>query len=343
MERVFHPSPKGATEPTRATNWNTKRAFNAAGAVAFLALSAGSVVAGGTLPGQTLSDVAGTMIVRMQTAPVPETTPGMMQVAFAASNGLLFDPAQITMASLTDDAVASVPDSKPTTESRKADAVTAAIAPAQRSLPDTVLLGSAGNSVALTPITTRWNRVVGKADTSAVTLQSCVDDRNNCPNDDIRQWAEIVRKGQSLRQGHRIAYVNTAINRLLTYREDIQLWRRAEFWATPLESLDKGAGDCEDFAILKYWSLRMLGFEDRDMRVTVLRDSATRLYHAVLAVNFGKDWLILDNRFSRVRLQRDLPNYRPLYSVNRTGQWAHAPNKKRPVRLAARLKQIGLQ
>ncbi|MEL7526150.1 MAG: hypothetical protein AAFN16_10295, partial [Pseudomonadota bacterium] len=69
-----------------------------------------------------------------------------------------------------------------------------------------------------------------------------------------------------------------------------------------------------------------------------LRDRAVRQFHAVLTVRHKGQWLVLDNRFSRVRFERDLPHYKPLYSVNAAGEWAHTREPGTPVQLAARLK-----
>lgn len=184
------------------------------------------------------------------------------------------------------------------------------------------LLGSHGRVTDLTPVSKRWGRIT----------QSAASDLTGQPA--IRK---IIAKTQTMRPGRQLAVVNREINRMISYRDDMQVWRKAEYWATPMETVSKRAGDCEDFAILKYWTLRSLGVAASDMRIVVLRDKAARNFHAVLAVAYNDDWLILDNRFSRVRLQRDLPNYQPLYSLNETAQWAHVRDQGNPVRLASRL------
>lgn len=205
------------------------------------------------------------------------------------------------------------------------------------------LLGSIGRVSSLSPLSKRWDRVKALGDSAQIDMAACLSNSANCGDRDITAWAEIVRKARTRNTGRQIVLVNQLVNRMLTYREDIDLRRRPEHWASPTETLSQRAGDCEDYAILKYWSLRQLGFKDQDMRIIALRDRAARENHAVLAIHHRGDWLILDNRFSRVRLQRDLPHYQPLYSVNRLSQWSHVKTNAKPVRLAARLKQLGLK
>lgn len=205
------------------------------------------------------------------------------------------------------------------------------------------LLGSVGRLSSLSPLAKRWGRVKALGDRAQSDMAACLSNSAICTDQDIAAWADIVRRAQTRNIGRQIVLVNQLVNRMLTYREDIDLRRQAEHWASPTETLSRRAGDCEDYAILKYWSLRQLGFKDKDLRIVALRDRAARQYHAVLAVHHQGDWLILDNRFSRVRLQRDLPHYQPLYSVNRLNQWSHVKTNAKPVRLASRLKQLGLK
>ena len=222
----------------------------------------------------------------------------------------------------------SVPLPKPTESSRDVAAIAAD--GNARTLKPTVIFGSSGRSVGLSPISRRWQRATAEL---AAQTASTQDDSPNHPAYDA-----ILTKARPLRRGLQIPKVNALVNRLLTYREDSALHETGEYWASPTETLSHLAGDCEDFAILKYAILRDLGINDNDMRIVVLRDTAVRQFHAVLTVRHKGQWLVLDNRFSRVRFERDLPHYKPLYSVNAAGEWAHTREPGHPVQLAARLK-----
>lgn len=191
----------------------------------------------------------------------------------------------------------------------------------------TLVFGSLGKPVSMSPVTARWTRAL-----------SDFQPENKSSRHQFKAYETILDRVSTKRRGLQIPQVNAMVNRMLSYKEDDQLWQNPEYWASPSETLGRLAGDCEDYAILKYALLRDLGVKDEDMRIVVLRDTAVRQYHAVLTVRHKNNWLVLDNRFSRVRFERDLPNYRALYSVNASGEWSHSKDSGNPIRLAARLK-----
>ena len=95
-----------------------------------------------------------------------------------------------------------------------------------------------------------------------------------------------------------------------------------DYWATPIQFLNKD-GDCEDYAIIKFMSLRALGFDNDQMRVVVLLDMNLNAGHAVLIVYLdGTAWL-LDNQVRDVVRADVVHHYHALYSVNETTWWLH--------------------
>jgi predicted transglutaminase-like cysteine proteinase len=115
--------------------------------------------------------------------------------------------------------------------------------------------------------------------------------------------------------------VNDYLNRV-PYVSDLANYGRSDRWATPAEFLLRG-GDCEDYAIAKYVSLRRLGFADDSLRIVVVNDEARGIPHAVLSVRLdGASW-ILDNVTAAILADRDQPSYRPIYSLNMAGRWLH--------------------
>ena len=180
------------------------------------------------------------------------------------------------------------------------------------------------------PLRQRWDDVSAKAGDDLARLDDCLADATRCQTEGERTWARIVLDAEELSPGERISHVNRAVNALVAYRSDREIWHRAEYWASPSESLALGRGDCEDYVILKYWTLRRLGIADDAMRIVVLRDRAKKVNHAVLAVAFKSDWLVLDNRYAKVRFHGEMPNYQPIYSFNFSGQWAHLDSAINP-------------
>lgn len=96
-----------------------------------------------------------------------------------------------------------------------------------------------------------------------------------------------------------------------------------DVWASPGETLSRGAADCEDYAILKMAALKEADVPKKDMSVVVVRDTSRNLYHAVLSVVIGDGYLVLDNLRGKVMSDRDLHSYTPLYSVGAAGAWIH--------------------
>ena len=95
-----------------------------------------------------------------------------------------------------------------------------------------------------------------------------------------------------------------------------------DYWATPLEFLDR-SGDCEDYAIIKYVSLKALGFPVEKMRIVVVQDVVRNIAHAVLAVYIDDDILIMDSLVEGILSQKFVTSYSPRYSVNEKTRWAH--------------------
>jgi predicted transglutaminase-like cysteine proteinase len=121
----------------------------------------------------------------------------------------------------------------------------------------------------------------------------------------------------------RVAAINTAVNRLIDYRSDKDIYGKLDYWATPVEILTKGKGDCEDFAILKMAALRAAGVPAESMALVVLRDASRNFFHAVLAVSTNNGTYVLDNLHDAVLTDRQLPQYQALYSLSAQGAWVH--------------------
>lgn len=137
----------------------------------------------------------------------------------------------------------------------------------------------------------------------------------------LEDWQAVVEEAHALPPHAQLDHLNRWANGV-TYVEDTANWGIPDYWQTPDEFLAHG-GDCEDYAIIKYFGLSELGFEPADMRITVLFDEALQMHHAVLLVRLeGEVWL-LDNQMEEVTRFAEARHYRPVYSVNETNWWMH--------------------
>ncbi len=115
----------------------------------------------------------------------------------------------------------------------------------------------------------------------------------------------------------------------MAYVLDLENYRVEDYWAIPRQFLGNG-GDCEDYAITKYFSLRWLGYPGEELRIVVVQDTNLRAPHAVLAVGRGRDILVLDNQVREVLPHRQVVHYAPVYSINQQGWWIHLPRGTGP-------------
>lgn len=95
--------------------------------------------------------------------------------------------------------------------------------------------------------------------------------------------------------------VNNYLNQLLPQYDDV-IQKKEDYWATPKEFLSVGYGDCEDYVIIKYFTLIKLGFDERKLFLTAVNEKFTGGYHMVLTYfkDKNKSPLVLDNLSFRI-------------------------------------------
>ncbi len=137
----------------------------------------------------------------------------------------------------------------------------------------------------------------------------------------VASWAQMMRDAEGMAPGAQIELVNRHFNDF-RYVSDPSNWQVEDYWATPLQFYDVD-GDCEDYAIVKYYTLRGLGLPANIMRIVVVMDHNLGVQHAVLAINTANDVLILDNQISGVVSASRIAHYTPILSINELGAWRH--------------------
>lgn len=137
----------------------------------------------------------------------------------------------------------------------------------------------------------------------------------------IDAWKRSLAEFKDLPMDTMVERVNTFVNQT-DYIVDSRNWGKSDYWSTPIEFFQRG-GDCEDFAIAKYASLRALGFPENRMRVAIVHDIKKDIPHAVLIVYTDTGAKILDNQNPKAEDARYVDNYRPIFSINRDAWWLH--------------------
>jgi len=123
----------------------------------------------------------------------------------------------------------------------------------------------------------------------------------------------------------RLKAINTYFNRQILYRDDRETWGVVDYWASPLETLAKGQGDCEDYAIGKYFSLIAAGIPSVKMRMVYVRAQVGSGIQAHMVLAYypepNAEPLILDNLVTEIRPASRRPDLVPVFSFNAEGLW----------------------
>lgn len=145
----------------------------------------------------------------------------------------------------------------------------------------------------------------------------------------VAQWNQLLDTQVNHSTTHQLKQVNHFFNRHLRYGEDRDIWHQNDYWATPLESMMKGQADCEDYAIAKYMTLKLLGFSSSKLRLIYVRakiggaDSPISQAHMVLGYYPTPQAtpLILDSLIDDILPADQRPDLTPVFSFNDAGLW----------------------
>jgi predicted transglutaminase-like cysteine proteinase len=143
----------------------------------------------------------------------------------------------------------------------------------------------------------------------------------------VASWLQLLNAPPPPQEKDRLTLVNDFWNRSLLSGEDMTIWGQTDFWATPLESLGKGAGDCEDYVIGKYFSLLALGVPAEKLRFIYVRAriggaySSTQVAHMVLGYYEKPNAvpLVLDSLISTILPATERRDLTPVFSFNANG------------------------
>ena len=147
----------------------------------------------------------------------------------------------------------------------------------------------------------------------------------NAPEERFASWAGLLESTRRRPAPEQLARVNDFFNQRVRFVDDIDLWGQPDYWATPMETLAHGAGDCEDFAMAKYFTLLALGVPVEKLRLTYVRarlaaagGAATYQAHMVLAYYASPDAepLVLDNLVPGIQPASRRTDLLPVFNFN---------------------------
>jgi predicted transglutaminase-like cysteine proteinase len=137
------------------------------------------------------------------------------------------------------------------------------------------------------------------------------------------KWRNVILENQADSDWEKINQVNHFFNRIITYQDDLELWGKKDYWASPVETIGRGKGDCEDFAIAKYFTLTSLGVDPNKLRLMYVRQLTVNQPHMVLIYfeDLKKAPFVLDNFNPKVLPASKRRDLKPIYSFNAEGLW----------------------
>ncbi|MDD4615827.1 MAG: transglutaminase-like cysteine peptidase [Alphaproteobacteria bacterium] len=162
----------------------------------------------------------------------------------------------------------------------------------------------------------RWTGMLARYSAENHTLDKVCGSERDQPCK-LKEWKSFLEGLRNAPLMEKIVEVNRLVNKY-PYVDDI-----LNYWETPYE-FQRRSGNCKDYAIAKYLSLRAIGVPDDIMRITVLRDlNLGGVIHAVLVVTVDEKNYILDNQIKQVVSTDKIYHYVPIYSINEEHWWQH--------------------
>jgi predicted transglutaminase-like cysteine proteinase len=173
----------------------------------------------------------------------------------------------------------------------------------------------------------KWQGVQRRLEDELVQLALCEGDPDRCASPAALKFLAIVDTAKHREGRARIGEVNRAVNLAIRPVSDFAQYGQPDVWSSPLATLARGGGDCEDYAIAKYVALRLAGVAPDDLRIVVMHDTIHGEDHAVAAARLDGHWLTLDNNRMMMVEDSNVRNYRPTFVIDQQAvmRYADAP------------------
>ncbi len=163
----------------------------------------------------------------------------------------------------------------------------------------------------------------------------------------VRDWETLIRSGRDQSIDEQLKQANRFFNERVLWVSDREAWNTEDYWATPLETMGKAIGDCEDFTIAKYATLLLMGVDPASLRLIYVKAKRGGLTqaHMVLAwyATPTTTPLILDNMESSILSANERGDLFPVFSFNANALWVGnktAPSSANPVDRLSRWRNV---
>jgi len=138
----------------------------------------------------------------------------------------------------------------------------------------------------------------------------------------LQSWQNLIKEIGNLEDEEKLTRVNDFFNQM-NFVDDIDHWHKKDYWASPVEFLITNGGDCEDFSIAKYYTLRQVGIPIEKLSIAYVK--ALRLNQAHMVLTYyatpKSTPLILDNLIAEIKPANRRPDLQHVYSFNGDNLW----------------------
>jgi predicted transglutaminase-like cysteine proteinase len=172
-------------------------------------------------------------------------------------------------------------------------------------------------------VSNKWNHVRAEIARELQIVDRCRT-TDVCPAA-ARHLIDLSAEGAGRNGRARVGLINRAVDTAISPASDEAQWRVPDHWSSPLETLQSGRGDCEDYAIVKYLALLEVGMSEADLRIVLMKNVFPNEDHAVLAARVDGEWLILDSRTLTLVRDMDLTRAVPIFVLDNVGAWRVLP------------------
>ena len=138
----------------------------------------------------------------------------------------------------------------------------------------------------------------------------------------LLNWQELISEDRSTSDREKLEKVNAFFNQV-QFIDDALLWKQKDYWATPVEFLVQNGGDCEDFSIAKYFTLKRMGIDEDKLNMTYVKALTLNQAHMVVTYYATPEAepLILDNLKAEIMAASERGDLMPVFSFNGSGLW----------------------
>jgi len=156
----------------------------------------------------------------------------------------------------------------------------------------------------------------------------------------LEAWDKMLNKSKEVKTLNKLKLINDFFNKI-KYQTDMRHWHKSDYWATPVEFAGTAAGDCEDYAIAKYFALLKVGIPQEKLRIAYVKllRKRTRFEEAHMVLSYyhkaNSTPIILDNVNKRLKLVSKRKDLKLIYSFNASGLYKSKNVGKKQTKVGA--------